>query len=125
MGSLLEINDTLQLTPEQGFPVDILNVEIHQQNPVSMKDVEGKVFEFFGKSKARFFHVPPTRCFLVENRNGKWIFWGKVFILEQTIHSSDDGNSTTSGKYKIIEVYDPEYQKMCTRRESKPGLSYF
>lgn len=125
MGSLLEINDTLQLTREQGFPTDVLNLEIHEKNPISLESVKDKTFEFTGKPKARFFHVPPTRCFLVENRNGKWIFWGKVFLLEQTIHSDEEGNSTTSGKYKIIEIYDSEYQKLCTRRESKPGLSYF
>jgi len=125
MGSFIEINDTLQITPTQGFPVDILNLEKHEENPITFESVRGKVFEFTNKSQARLYHTPPTRCFLVENRNGKWIMWGKIFMLEQTIHSEDAENKTTSGKYTIIEIYDPEYQKIATKHESPEGLSYF
>ncbi len=61
-------------------------------------------------------------------------------MQEQTIHknpnppaSSGDGpinvsdpeNWVTSGKYKVLKIYDPEYQEMFTRRDLPPSLSYF
>jgi hypothetical protein len=124
MGSYVELNDTLQITPEQGFPVEILNYEKHKNNPIGLKEVGGKVFEFKNKSKARIYHSPPTRCFLAQNLNGKWLYWGKVIILEQTISSDKNNNQTTSGKYKITEIYDPIYQEQFTKHESPEGLSY-
>ncbi len=42
MGCFYEINDTLLLTKDEGFPSDILNIERHQKNPVTLKDVDGK-----------------------------------------------------------------------------------
>jgi len=45
MGSFVEINDTLQLTKEQGFPQE-LDLEKHLKNPYAAKDFENKVFEF-------------------------------------------------------------------------------
>ncbi|MFH1188976.1 MAG: hypothetical protein V1652_04000 [bacterium] len=69
--------------------------------------------------------MSPTRCFLVQNINGKWLYWGKVLIIEQTIQGNSKETHTTSGKYKIIEIYDPEYQVQITKHESPDGLSYF
>ena len=66
MGSFIEINDTLQITKEQGFPVE-LNFEKHKVHPFHSDDFEGKVFSFSGKKEIRFFHAPPVRCFLAEN----------------------------------------------------------
>jgi hypothetical protein len=40
MGSMIEINDTLQLTTEQGFPADLLSFESHCKNPVQLRDLE-------------------------------------------------------------------------------------
>jgi len=124
MGSYIELNDTLQITVEQGFPADILDLEKHKNHPIKLEDVQDKVFEFQGKPKARLFHTPPTRCFLVQNINEKWLYWGKIMVLEQTIHSEKE-DKTTSGKYKIIQIYDPEYQEQITKNESSEGLSYF
>jgi hypothetical protein len=42
---------------------------------------------------------------LVENINGKWIYWGLVHVLETT-HDYD--KKETSGKFKIIYIYSPE-----------------
>lgn len=125
MGSSIELNDTLQITSEQGFPETLLNIETHKKTPISLKDVKGKIFEFHDKSKARIYHVPPTRCFLVHNIEGKWLYWGKIIMLEQTIKGDSKNNQTTSGTYKIIEIYDPEYQAQITKHESPKGLSYF
>jgi len=122
MGGYIEINDTLQITTKQGFPEERLNLEKHQKSPITLDDVKDKIFEFYDKSNARIYHVPPTRNFLVHNIDGKWIFWGKILIIEQTIKSEGEKH-ITSGKYKIIKIYDPEYQKQVTINES--DSSYF
>ena len=44
MGSFIEINDTLRITVEQGFPVDILDLKKHQQNPVMTETLKDKIF---------------------------------------------------------------------------------
>ena len=125
MGSYIELNDTLQITTEQGFPEDILNLEKQKNNPVKIEDVQDEVFEFSGKVGARIFHLAPNRCFLVHNINGKWLYWGKIIMVEQTIKGDSKDSQTTSGKYKIIEIYDPEYQIQITKHETSEGLSYF
>jgi hypothetical protein len=107
MGSIIEINDTLQLTKEQGFP-SVLNLEKHLEKPYKAEDFDGKVFEFKDKSGIRVYKIPPVRNFLVENRDGKWIYWGLVHILETKM---DYLNKTTSGKFKIIYIYTPEEMK--------------
>lgn len=124
MGTFIEINDTLQITTEQGFPVDVLNLEKHTKNPIKLEDLENRIFEFKNKVDARIYHLPPVRCFLVHNIDGKWLYWGKIMMLEQKIDSSGEQKST-SGKYEIIEIYEPEYQKQITQHETSPGKSYF
>jgi len=124
MGSFIEINDTLQITTEQGFPEAILNLEKHRNSPIKLEDMTDQIFEFH-KPDARIYHLPPTRCFLVHNIVGKWLYWGKILILEQTINSSSKDAQITSGKYKIIDIYDPEYQVQITKHETPAGKSYF
>ncbi len=124
MGSHIELNDTLQVTTEQGFPVDILNLAKHQQRRIMLEDIGDRVFTFH-KPKARIFHVPPTRNFLVQNIDDRWLYWGKIMMLEQTITSNANDVQTTSGKFRITELYDPEYQKLITQRECPEGVSYF
>ena len=104
MGSIIEINDTLQITKEQGFPAE-LDYEKHLTHPFKLADVENKIFEFRNKSGIRAYQSPPVRNFLVENRNGKWIYWGLVHVLETT---HDHLNKVTSGKFKVIYLYSPE-----------------
>lgn len=125
MGSLIELNDTLRITKEQGFPVDIFDLKRHQQDPIKFNQVENKFFEFFDKPKARIYHLAPTRVFFVQDINGKWLYWGKIMIIEQTIKGELAHEQKTSGKYRIIEIYDPVYQKEITKRESPVGKSYF
>ncbi|MFH1508890.1 MAG: hypothetical protein ABIE68_01885 [bacterium] len=43
-------------------------------------------------------------------------------MLEQTIHGEE--KQTTSGKYKIIKIYNPDYQEQITKHESSEGKSY-
>ncbi len=125
MGSLVELNDTLQITTEQGFPATELNLQSHRKKPLAARDFAKKIFEFYGKEGARIYHPAPNRCFLVHNINGKWLFWGTIVIVEQTIRGEDKEKQTTSGKYKIIEIYNPEFQEQMTRHDSPKGRSYF
>lgn len=124
MGSFIELNDTLQITTQQGFPSEILNLEKHRKDIIRLEDLSETIFSFMEKPNARIYHIPPVRCFLVHNIEGKWLFWGKVHIIEQKI-VSDGENSFTSGKFKIIEIYEPEYQTLITKHESIKCLSYF
>jgi len=124
MGSYLEINDTLRITAEQGFPADILNLEKHCTNPIVLVDVADKIFEFKNKPDARIYHRPPTRCFLVQDIDGKWLYWGHILMLEQTIKTGDNGISITSGKFRIIQIYEPNYQAEMTKRESPVGKNF-
>jgi hypothetical protein len=132
MGSLLEINDTLQITAEQGFPAGILDLKKHRQQPITLDAVKGQVFSFSKKSKARFFQSDPVRVYLVHNTGDRWLFWGKAFIQSQTIAKKLDTQGNwlneeweTSGTFIIADLYEPDYQEVFTRRESPPGLSYF
>jgi len=124
MGSFVELNDTLQITTEQGFPADILDLKKHQEKPIDLDKVAGKTFEFKNKPNARLYHLAPTRVFLVHNIGGKWLYWGTVEMLEQTI-SWDGKEHRTSGKYKITKIYDPDYQKQLTKNDTAPGQSFF
>lgn len=107
MGTYIETNDTLQITGEQGFPVE-LNLEKHLKAPFSVGDFKDKIFEFKNKPGIRLYHVPPVRNFLVENRDGKWIYWGLIHILST---SHDYEKKTTSGKFQIIYLYSPDDMK--------------
>lgn len=140
MGCFYEINDTLVITKEQGFPSEILNVEQHQKSPITLKDVEGEIFTFKNKPAARAFQLDPVRVYFAERTpDDKWLFWGQAYI--QSLHISrvpgapDDkrGDSisfkpedwVTSGTFKIVEIYDPEYQRIFTNHEAPPMWNYF
>lgn len=107
MGSFIELNDTLQLTNAQGFPEE-LNLEKHLKDQFSAEYFKDRIFEFKNKPEIRVYKIPPVRNFLVENRNGKWIYWGLVHIIETTC---DYVKKTTSGKFKIIYINSPEEMK--------------
>ncbi len=107
MGSNFEINDTLQITREQGFPSE-LNYESHLRKPLTADDFKDRTFGFKNKPDIRIYHMPPVRVFLVENIAGKWLYWGLVQILEIT---HDYMNKTTAGRFKIEYIYTPEEMK--------------
>jgi len=132
MGSAIELNDTLQITTEQGFPADVLELSRHQATPIPLNDVADRVFRFSGKAGSRFFQSDPVRVYLVHNIDGKWLFWGRIYIQSQTIEKAlgpggswREGDWVTSGTYKIVDLYEPPYQISFTRREAPPGKSYF
>ena len=108
MGSFVEMNDTLQLTKEQGFPKE-LDWKTHLKKPYTAEQFKDMIFEFKNKPSIRNYRIPPVRNFLVENINGKWLYWGLVHVTEVT---HDYINQTTSGKYKIIYINKPEEMEM-------------
>jgi len=122
MGSMIEINDTLQLTKEQGFPQE-LDLAVHLEKPYIVDDFQDKVFEFKNKKDIRIYKAAPVRNFLVENINGKWVYWGRVHVLEIT---HDYMSKTTSGKFKIIYINTLEEMKqMFKLTDARPEFDYF
>jgi len=103
MGSIMEINDTLQITREQGFPPE-LDLEKHKVTPLQAEDFAGKTFEFRDKPQIRMYQQAPIRNFLAENRGGKWLYWGLIHVLSV---QHDHLTRTTSGTFKIIKIYTP------------------
>ena len=140
MGCFYEINDTLLLNKDQGFPSDILEIKRHQKNPVTLKDVEGKIFSFKNKSAARNFQLDPVRVYFFEfTADKKWLGWGRILIQSLTIERKKglppsnpakdvkfkEDDWVTSGTYRFLEIYEPEYQKIFTLREAPKESSYF
>jgi hypothetical protein len=126
MGTPLELNDTLLLSTEQGFPAALLDRERHVRAPLRAEDFAHQLFEFHGKEGARFFHLAPTRVVLVHKIGERWLAWGHALIEEQTIRRPADGRGyETAGKFRIAKLFDPHYQELHTRNETPPGRSYF
>lgn len=122
MGSIVELNDTLQITKDQGFPA-ALDIAKHLLKPFRAEDFSGKVFTFHNKSNIRIYHMPPVRNFLVENVGGKWIYWGLVHIHEVTL---DYRNKVTGGKFEIIYINTPEEMKTVHHLiDQSPATAYF
>ena len=125
MGSTLELNDTLLLSTEQGFPEDLLNLQQHQEQGISLSQLTGQTFTFT-KDGARVFHLDPVRVFLVQKIQGKWLFWGNALIQSQTIcKSQSDGQWITTGQFIVSKIYDPETQRLFTNHESPNAKSFF
>lgn len=123
MGSFIEINDTLRITKEQGFPAE-LDIEQHLKTPYTIEDVKDKIFEFTAKPKIRVYKIPPVRNFLAEDLSGKWIYWGLVFITE--VHH-DYEKQETYGKFKIVRLNTPDEMKEMFKLThfNKPDENYF
>jgi len=98
------MNDTLQISREQGFPAE-LHIEEHKKKPFSAEQFKDKTFSFQNKKDIRCYQQPPVRCFLAENNNGDWIYWGQIFIQSIT---HDYKNKMTSGTYEIVRIYAPD-----------------
>ncbi len=118
MGSHIEINDTLKISKGRGFPAE-LRLEDHVRDTQQSRRFLGKEFSFWNKDE-RLYHRAPTRVFLVEEIESRWLYWGHVLILEQTIKAG-----RTEGRYQIIKLYDPEYPRLATLNEAPEGKGYF
>lgn len=121
MGSYVEINDTLQITKEQGFPNE-LDWRQHLKNPYTAEQFKNKIFEFKDKPSIRNYQMPPVRNFLVENIDGKWLYWGQIHMLEI---NHDYINKTTSGKFKIIHINTIEEMKVAHSIIDRNKETYF
>ncbi len=104
MGSFIEINDTLQITTEQGFPAE-LDFETHKTKPFTAADFAGRVFTFKDKPNIRIYKAPPVRNFLAHNVDGTWRYWGHIHMVEVTANYQ---TNTTSGSYTITKIFTPE-----------------
>ena len=102
MGSTIELNDTLKLTPVEGLPVD---------------PQVGQVYAF-QKDGRRLYHLAPTRVFLVEDRDGKWNYLGHAHLLELTI---DAEKNQTRGKFRITQIYPRDYARLANQYEAPAG----
>ena len=121
MGSLIEINDTLKISKDRGFPLE-LRVEQHQNgSPFNLEQFADQVFDFCNPDRRRY-HDGGTRVLLVEEIDGRWLYWGHAQILRQT---QDTPKERTEGQFMITKIYDPEYQRLATINESPAGKSYF
>lgn len=121
MGSTFEQNDTLKLSTERGFPT-ALTLEDHLQGKTSISNFETKTFHFWNKG-LRHYNDGQTRVFLVQEMpDGKWLYWGHAHVLNQ---QQDSINGITRGEFKIVKLYDPEYQRLATMNEAPEGKSYF
>ena len=122
MGSLIEINDTLQITYDQGFPAELV-YETHLTSPFRAEDFRGRIFRFKDKPCIRVYHMPPVRVFLVQNRDGKWLYWGLAHIVSVT---HDYIKKTTSGEFQIEYIYSPdEMQKAHELIDRSAGTDFF
>lgn len=123
MGSFIEINDTLRITKEQGFPAE-LDLQTHLANPYTLDNVKDKVFTFTAKPKIRVYKVPPVRNFLVEDIDGKWVYWGLCYILEIT-HNYE--KEETAGKFRIVRLNTPDEMKEMFKLThfTNPEQNYF
>ncbi|MDA3839800.1 MAG: hypothetical protein PF572_01805 [Patescibacteria group bacterium] len=50
----------------------------------------------------------PVRNFLAHNIDGKWLYWGLAHVIEVT---HDNLAKTTSGKFKLIQIFTPDEMK--------------
>lgn len=91
MGSILIMNDTLQISTEQGFPE---NLELEKEYS-------------FKKDKLRQFRLPPVKIFLAHNIEGKWDYVGEAIITELTLLPLEN---KTVGKFKIVKLYNDEHR---------------
>lgn len=108
MGSTLRVNDTLQISAAQGFPVE-LDIAAHLSQPLTLETFRNRLFSFHNKEGIRNFQQPPVQNFLVENREGKHIYWGLITMLQV---SHDYLANMTSGKYNLHTLYTPEQMKL-------------
>ena len=102
MGSVLIMNDTLQITTEQGFP----------EKPDLEKEYS------FKKEKLRQYRLPPIRVFLAHNLGEKWDYVGEAIITELTLLPLEE---KTLGKFKIMKLYTDEHRKVMNANMQPPA----
>ena len=119
MGSLVENNDTLEITVAQGFPSDIFDLSKHLVTPVTIEEVGDRLFNFHDKPDRHIYQFDPVRVFLLQNINDRWLFWGKAYIQSQTISKTFGSDGLGPGRL-------PERTKLskCMSRTTKGSLLF-
>ncbi len=121
MGSPLTFNDTLNLDAAQGFPAE-LALAAHKNKPFKAEQFKGRLFKFT-KPDLRFYHPKPVRVSLVQNIDGKWIYWGMAHVHRVTL---DYVANTTSGEFEIVDIFSLEQMKSYfAMRDKRQGFDYF
>lgn len=105
MGSGIELNDTLKMSAEQGFPSELA---VGQRYP-------------FKREGLRLYHLAPTRVFLVEEIDGKWNFRGHAVVIKQT---QDTESNSTSGEFAVIKLYNDAERQLLNQAEAPAGKAY-
>ncbi|MEM7738083.1 MAG: hypothetical protein AAF267_20095 [Deinococcota bacterium] len=122
MGSTLRVNDTLQITDVQGFPSE-LSIMQHIASPYNIEEFGETVFTFQDKDGIRNFQQPPVKNFLVQNYQGKHIYWGLIMMLEVR---HDYLANTTSGRYQLASLYSLIQMQMAAAMTGlATNLDYF
>jgi hypothetical protein len=122
MGSFIEINDTLRISREQGFPAE-LDINKHLKKPYTLNEVAGRVYSFQAKPDIRLYKVPPVRNFLVQELDGKWLYWGLCLIESVQL---DYLKKETSGTFRIIRINAPDEMKQAFELiDTRQDLNYF
>jgi hypothetical protein len=122
MGSFIEINDTLRISREQGFPAE-LDINKHLKKPYTLNEVAGRVYSFQAKPDIRLYKVPPVRNFLVQELDGKWLYWGLCLIESVQL---DYLKKETSGTFRIIRINAPDEMKQAFELiDTRQELNYF
>ena len=85
--------------------LDDLDLARHLHTPYRTADVLGRTFAFHAKPSVRVYKLPPVRNFLVEDLDGKWLYWGLCHVLEVR---HDYLAQTTSGLYTITHLNSPD-----------------
>jgi hypothetical protein len=106
MGTVIEFNDTLKLSSENGMP----------DAPQLGEEYQFKMPEI------RIFHLAPVRVFLVHEIGGRWKYIGHAVVVTQTIHAE---KHTTSGVFRVTKLYDDEYARKASQQEAPGGKSYY
>ncbi|MEM7307225.1 MAG: hypothetical protein AAF682_11175 [Planctomycetota bacterium] len=102
MGSRIEINDTLKLQREAGFPE---RLSLGAEYPFRIQE-------------RRLYHLDPVRVLLVEEVEGLWNFRGHALIQELTI---DARSEETRGVFRVSRLYTPEVALQLNRVEAPEG----
>lgn len=124
LSTSFEFNDTLQITKEQWFP-DFLDIQSYLDSeggidPILYRNV---LLQFCDKPRLRNYVVPPVRCFLVENKDGKRIYRWHCQIQSITL---DYIAQTTSGIFVITHLFAPQDIRIAHRLiDCNPQTDYF
>jgi hypothetical protein len=122
VGSFIELNDTLQISTDQGFPAE-LDVAKHLRKPIELSEFSGRQFTFTNKPGIRNYHQPPVRVFFVQNLSGKWVYWGLIEVLSVT---HDYVRQQTSGIYTLTYLNNPDEMKQAFNLiDRRAGFDYF